>query len=121
MKFFTSLLGLFVLAVALAFALANRQSATISLWPFGIEVQAPLYLLTLGTFFLGLLSGAVIAWLSLLPHRLATRGLRKDLARLQEKIGELQQTVIPPEAHHDESDAPLLPGPKTRWFRRTGS
>ena len=37
---------LFVLIVALCFALNNRESTVVSLWPFGVEVVAPLYILS---------------------------------------------------------------------------
>jgi uncharacterized integral membrane protein len=118
MKFLSGLIGVIVLFLALAFALANRQPAAISLWPLDIEVHAPLCLLTLGTFVLGLLLGAVIAWFSLLPHRFTARRLRKELAALQDRIGDLQQTIIPPRA---KNDSPLLASRSRRRFWRSRS
>ncbi len=111
MKLFSGLIGLIILVLALCFALANRQSSTISLWPFGVEVVAPLYLLTLGTLFCGFLAGAIIAWFNMLPHRLNARRLRKEIALLHEKIGDLQQTVLAPR----QADASLLTPPKPKW------
>ncbi|MDP9126722.1 MAG: lipopolysaccharide assembly protein LapA domain-containing protein [Pseudomonadota bacterium] len=125
MKLFTGLIGFVILLLAISFALANRQPAVISLWPFGVEIEAPLYILTLGTLFFGLLLGAFVAWLNLLPHRFQARRLRKDLAKLQGKIEDLQQTVLPPhrgDEHHepadpdeDNEDLALLPRPKSAW------
>ena len=68
---YDGLFGFILLLLALAFAISNRQSATISLWPFDAQVEAPLYLLTLGLLLIGLLLGAGFAWLSMLPHWLA--------------------------------------------------
>jgi uncharacterized integral membrane protein len=90
MKLFSWLITAVLIFLALAFALANRQSAMVNLWPFGIAIQAPLFLLTLGTLFLGLLLGAVIGWVSNLPHRAQARRLRHDIAGLREKIETLQ-------------------------------
>ncbi|MFY9288749.1 MAG: lipopolysaccharide assembly protein LapA domain-containing protein [Alphaproteobacteria bacterium] len=98
MRIFSGLFGLIFLAIALCFALANRQNALLSLWPFGVELEVPLYLLTLGTLFLGLLFGSVIAWLAMLPYRMQNRRLRKDITALHVKIEDLQQTVIAPSA-----------------------
>jgi uncharacterized integral membrane protein len=109
MKFVSWLLTLSVLAVALCFAFNNRQSITVSLWPFGIEMVAPLYLLSLGTLFLGLLMGAVIGWISHLPHRIEARRLRRDIADLREKIDHFRSSVPLLESH---GGAPLL---KSKW------
>jgi len=117
MRLLSSLLGVIIVFLALAFALANRQSATISFWPFGMKAQAPLCFLTLGTFFFGLLLGAILTWISSLPNRLATRHLRRDLASLQNKMDELKQTVLPPQTDKTVS---LLPRPRAKWsFRRS--
>src|ERR1700733_4241560 len=93
MKLFSGLFGFILLLLALAFAISNRQAATISLWPFDAQVEAPLYLLTLGLLFIGLLLGAGFAWLSMMPHWLAARRLRGDITHLHDKLEELQQTI----------------------------
>ncbi len=113
MKFISGLIGLIIMLLALCFALANRQSATISLWPFEVELQAPLYLLTLGTLFAGIVLGAVIAWFLALSHRLEARRLRKDIAVLNQKILDVQQSVLPPT--HDASSYEQLQ-PKRRFL-----
>ena len=99
MTFFSSLLGMAFLFVSLCFALSNRQSVTVSLWPFDIAITAPLFLLTLGFLLMGLLLGGVMVWFSCMPHRLAARRLRKDVTRLEKEVGTLQQQIIPPTPH----------------------
>jgi uncharacterized integral membrane protein len=116
MKFLSGTLGFIVIFLALAFALANRQTATISLWPFGITIEAPLYLLTLGTLLLGVVIGAFIAWFGMFPHRLRARKAQKDLAVLQDKVADLQQAVAAAASAPDPDDDLLLPGPPKKRF-----
>ncbi len=120
MKFLTGLFSFIVILLALAFALANRHPAVISLWPLGVEIEAPLFLLTLGTFLLGMLAGAAIIWFSMIPHRLRARQLCKELEILHNKVGELQQTVIPLQGHDERrrgGDSLLAgPQPKRRFW-----
>jgi uncharacterized integral membrane protein len=89
MKFVSGFLTLIVLLAALSFALHNSQSTTVSLWPLGIEILAPLYILTIGTLFIGLLLGAIFGWIIHLPHRLETRRLKRDIANLKEKMEDM--------------------------------
>jgi putative membrane protein len=55
-----------VLAV---FAVANRDDVALSLWPFDVQMQLPLFVLALGTLALGLLIGAFLMWIPLLGWR----------------------------------------------------
>ncbi|MDX2027460.1 MAG: LapA family protein [Alphaproteobacteria bacterium] len=118
MKLLSSLIGLVILLLALAFAVTNRQPVALNLWPFDLVVQAPLSFLSLGTFLFGLLVGAVFAWFHMIPQRLAARRMRKDFAKLQDKIDDLQQSAMMPE---DRDGAFLLSGPARGWrfWRRT--
>ena len=117
MKFFSGIFGFIVMLLAVAFALSNRHEATISLWPLGVEIQAPLYLLTLGTLLVGIVIGSAITWFGMVPHRLRARRLGKDIAALQTKVANLQQTVIPPSSQESDNNALLAgPRPKRRFW-----
>jgi uncharacterized integral membrane protein len=96
MKIISGIIGFALLVLAVSFALSNRQSAVISLWPFGSEIEAPLYLLSLGTLFVGVLLGAVLGWVSMFPHRMQAMRLHKDVAALNQRLENLQQTIIVP-------------------------
>ena len=109
MKFVSWILTLLVLLLAVSFALKNQQNTTLNLWPADIVVEAPLYLVSLGTLFVGLLLGAMIVWISHLPRRLETRRLRRDIAKLREKIEDMNATL----PHAENSDAPKV---KARGF-----
>lgn len=57
----------------IAFALSNRHSAAIGLWPFDDRVEMPVYLLALGALVLGFLAGAGLAGFGTLVARLRAR------------------------------------------------
>jgi uncharacterized integral membrane protein len=111
MKLLSGLIGFIVAVLATCFALNNRQTAVVSLWPFDLEVQAPVYLLTLGMLFLGLGIGALVAWLNMIPHRRRAKKLQKEILVLNKQIVGLQQAMTPPRLH-DENFMAL---PKIRW------
>src|SRR5580658_5709885 len=100
MKFVSWLLTALVLLIALGFALNNRQTTTLNLWPAGIVIEAPLYLFSLGTLFAGILLGVVIAWIGHLPRRMETRRLRRDIGKLREKIEDMNAAL--PDTDHEE-------------------
>lgn len=105
MKVVSSLFGSLFLLIAFCFAVTNRQSAVVNVWPLDLEVEAPLYLLTLAPLFLGLVIGAMVTWVGLLPHRLATRRIHQELKNLHEKISDLHHIVLP----NSQSPLPALP------------
>jgi uncharacterized integral membrane protein len=94
MKIFSGIIGVAVLAVVLCFALSNPQQVMIGMWPFDSTIQMPLFFVGLTPLVFGLVVGALSAWLAALPHRLRTRRLNKELSVLNDRIGELQKSVI---------------------------
>ena len=64
MKRLSWILTIPVMIVAVVFAIANRAAATLNLWPLGITVEAPLFVLVLGSVLFGLIVGGMIAWMS---------------------------------------------------------
>ncbi len=64
MKYLSWILTFPLGVVAIVFAVANREGVTLSLWPLGIKVEAPLFILVLGSLLVGLIVGGFIAWLS---------------------------------------------------------
>jgi uncharacterized integral membrane protein len=117
MKFLTALLGLLFFLACLVFALANQKSAVVSLWPFGLEIAAPLYVMTLGALAAGLLFGGLFVWLGALPHRFAARRLGKDVVALSNRLLELERELARRHAESGEK-TPLLAGSKWRFWER---
>ena len=64
MKYLSWILTFPLGIVAIVFAVANRTGVTLNLWPLGIKIEAPLFILVLGSLLVGLIVGGVIAWLS---------------------------------------------------------
>ena len=64
MKYLSWILTIPVAIVAVVFAVTNRDPATLNLWPLGTTVEAPLFVLVLGSGLVGLILGGVITWLS---------------------------------------------------------
>ncbi|MDY0881751.1 LapA family protein [Dongia soli] len=77
MRRFTWIITLPITILVVLFAVMNRESVTLNLWPLPWDIAAPLYLLTLGCVLFGFLFGLLVMWLS---HR-STRRRSRDLSR----------------------------------------
>ncbi len=68
MRAFRGLFALLILlplaAIVVIFAIHNRHTVSVDLWPLTMEVTPPLFVLVLCTFLVGFLIGGVVAWLS---------------------------------------------------------
>jgi len=92
-KLLVRLVLLPILLVVAVFALSNRETVSLSLWPLPWEADAPLFLLLLATLLLGVLIGAVLAWGSGRGHRVAAREHRRNNERLQRQVDALKTRV----------------------------
>ena len=88
------LIGLVALALIL-FAVDNRQTVTVSLWPLPIEATMGLYLVVLLTLLAGFLLGELIAWMN--GHRWR-REARQKAKRVEELERQLAAQSPPKEA-----------------------
>jgi uncharacterized integral membrane protein len=82
--------------IAVVFAVANRQMATISLDPFNSEapalaLSAPLFLVIILMVMFGVLIGGIATWLTQGSVRTAARHAKADAERLRR---ELQETRL---------------------------
>ena len=89
-RYFSWIFSLPLLLAAICFAVGNREPTIISLWPFGIELALPIYLLALLPLGFGLLCGAVMQWFVALRHKVAAQRLGKDIAKLKGENAELR-------------------------------
>ncbi len=64
MKRFSWVLTAPITLVILVLAVTNRQDVTLEIWPFGIQLDYPLYLIIMISVGVGIFTGALIAWLS---------------------------------------------------------
>jgi uncharacterized integral membrane protein len=87
MRIFTSILGIVILVLVMAFALSNKEPVTVAMWPFKDSVQAPLYAVGLVPLAFGFFAGSFWGLISSLSHRLHARQLHKELTTLKRDLG----------------------------------
>lgn len=82
------------------FALNNKTPVVLNLWPFGLEVEMPVYLAFLLALVVGVLVGGVAAWLgqgrvrsTLREQTYAGEVARRELAVEREKAATLQREL----------------------------
>ena len=84
------------LAVAMAmFAVNNRETVFVDFWPLPYAVEVPLFLLILGTVFLGLLIGGTATWLGQGRWRRLARGLQRRVKHLESEIEGFRARTAP--------------------------
>lgn len=90
----------FILAIALvAFAVANRQTATLVYSPVHDTLDVPLYLIALLFMALGFILGSVTVWINSGKTRRIKRQQRKTIKELEkelEKIGSADPKITEP-------------------------
>lgn len=118
MKLISALFGFVVAVVFLAFALSNRQTLDVSLWPFDTEISAPVFILVLGSLALGIVIGGGIIWLQHMPHRFRARRLGKDVVVLSDRVLELERELESLRPKEANKKIPLLVGTKWRFWER---
>ncbi|MEM7170812.1 MAG: lipopolysaccharide assembly protein LapA domain-containing protein [Pseudomonadota bacterium] len=91
MKYVLWIISLPLTIVIVVFALANQQSATIDLWPFGLTVPAPVYLIVLLSLLVGFLLGGLVAWLSAGRARSNARHARHEAQALSRENDRLKK------------------------------
>ena len=84
-----------ITVVCVVFALANRQSVMVDLWPFAISYEPPLFLLVLGALLVGFLLGVLVTWFAAGRTRDKARrahyrasDLEREVAWLRRKQGQ---------------------------------
>jgi len=97
-------------AVAVVFAIPNREEITLKFWPFEAEILIPLYLAIFVAIFVGFLIGWIGAWLS--QHRWRKRA--RDQARRIEHL-EDEVTALTDAAAKAREAPPAPPAALPRW------
>ena len=93
MKYISWILTIPVAIVAVVFAVTNREPATLNLWPLGIELEVPLYILVLGSGLVGLILGGVITWLSAGRARRRARKAEYRASDAEREVQDLQHKL----------------------------
>ena len=110
-RIFRWAVGLPVLVLVAAFAVANRHAVVLSLDPFHeadptLSVQLPLWLLFFLGAFVGLLIGYAAAWWAQGKHRKLARERHKEIGRLSAALEQAQRAEP-----QESKDSMLMPLP----------
>jgi len=87
-----------VTAVAIVFAVSNREGVHVTFWPFPIDIEAPLYLVVLGALAVGFLVGEFVAWVNGGRARRAARERARRIEALERELAAAQARPTPPPA-----------------------
>jgi uncharacterized integral membrane protein len=103
------LLGWIIFALAalllILFAVSNRESVAVGLWPLPVLVQMPLYLLLLAVLVLGFVVGQLVAWI-------AGAHWRREARRSRDRIAALESELAAARASDSGTGAPLVALPR---------
>jgi putative membrane protein len=105
MKLLWWIVAAIVAIVLILFAISNRQTVSVGLWPLPALVDVPLYLVLLGTLIVGFVAGELVAWI---------RGWhwRREARRGRDRIATLEREVEAAHAQRRETTAPLAALPR---------
>jgi lipopolysaccharide assembly protein A len=85
MKLLFWIVGVPLLLIAAFFAIANRESVAVSLWPLADAVNVPLFIAIVGPLYLGFLLGAGAAWIAGGRARSRAREAARRVAALDQE------------------------------------
>ena len=117
-KIVTAVIVVPLAIVIVAFAVANRQSVTVSFDPFSATSPAytatlPLFILIFVLVILGVIVGGVAAWIRQAKWRRTARMLDADVRALHQELESLRRHLSAAEAApvRDASPLPVIPPP----------
>jgi uncharacterized integral membrane protein len=95
MKLLSWLLVALVTVVLILFAVSNRETVSLGLWPLPALIDLPLYLVILGTLLVGFLAGELVAWIG-------GRHWRREARRGRDRIAALEVELAAERAQRSE-------------------
>ena len=113
MTILSRLVILIAAIVLILFAVSNRGSVSLGLWPLPFLVELPLYLLFFLSLILGFLVGACVAWIAggrgrseLRRRRRRIEALERELAATQAQLQNEASREAPPQLQ-DRRELPV--------------
>jgi len=82
-KFFSWVIGLPVIVVAVVFAINNQDAIALNLWPFPYEPSMPVFWVVLGMLLIGVILGVFLTWLAQGKYRSMARSYRSQAISLR--------------------------------------
>ena len=115
-KIVTAVIVVPLAALIVVFAVANRQSVTVSFDPFSSADPAyaatvPLFILIFVVLILGVVIGGAAAWLRQSPWRRTARKLDADVRALHDELGEIRRRFGTHSPPAEGGQPPVIPPP----------
>lgn len=86
MKFLWWIVLALVALVLILFAVSNRETVSVELWPLPSVLELPLYLVVLGTLVIGFFVGQFVTWVGGWRWRREARRSRERIALLEREL-----------------------------------
>lgn len=111
MRLLSWLVSLPVALAAVLFAISNRESVTLALWPLPFTVTAPVYLAALLALLAGFLAGGAVVWFGQHGERWRAGRLARRVSRLEEELRQAKQRAATAEKRLAELKQPVSGAP----------
>lgn len=102
-----SILIILAAAVAVVFAVPNREEITVKFWPFEAEIVIPLFLAIMAAVFAGFIVGWIGAWFSQHKWRKRAREQVRRIEHLEKEVMDLEGAAQKAQAAPVSSPAAL--------------
>ena len=95
MRYLSWIITIPIALVIVSFAVSNRDSIDLALWPLPFEITVPLYVAVLTALVLGFLAGGLVAWGADRRYRVAARVRGRKAAQLERELArEREQRTV---------------------------
>ena len=95
MRYLSWIITIPIALVIVSFAVSNRDSVDLALWPLPFEITVPLYVAVLTALVLGFLAGGLVAWGADRRYRVAARVRGRKAAQLERELArEREQRTV---------------------------
>ena len=93
MRALLRIIGLPVAILVVAFAMVNRATVSVNLWPLDYSIETPIVALVLISASAGLALGGIVSWISAVGRRRQVRAVTRDLATARSEAARLRETL----------------------------
>ena len=93
MKLLFWIVGVPLLLIAAFFAIANRESVAVSLWPLSDTLQVPLFIAIVAPLYLGFVLGALATWFAGSRVRAKAREATRRASSLEQENAALRSRL----------------------------
>ena len=79
--------------VLVLFAMSNRETVHLGLWPFDFSLELPLSIALLMAFMVAFVLGALVLWISVIAARLRARRAEHAIQMLESQVADLKSRL----------------------------